>query len=66
MSWKNKTMVIGAVAGLLLGVTAAYIVIQRAEQENVPPQVTAGDGVKVGLGLLGVLRMIADMGTPNK
>lgn len=66
MSWKNKTIIIGAVAGLLVGIAAAYIVIQRAEQEDTPPKVTAGDGVKVGLGLLGVLRMIADMGTPNK
>ncbi len=66
MSWKNKTIIIGAVAGLLVGIAAAYIVIQRAEQEDTPPKVTAGDGVKGGLGLLGVLRMIADMGTPNK
>jgi hypothetical protein len=62
MNWKNKTLVIGAVAGLLLGLAGAYIVIQRAEKENTVPQITAGDGVKVGLGLLGVLRLVADLG----
>lgn len=62
MNWKNKTLAIGAVAGLLLGLAASYIVIQRAERENTVPQITAGDGVKVGLGLLGVLRLIADLG----
>jgi len=62
MNWKNKTMTIGAIAGILLGLAAAYIVIQRAEKENTVPQITAGDGVKVGLGVLGVLRLIADLG----
>ena len=62
MNWKNKTIAIGAIAGLALGLAAAYIVIKRAEQDNTAPQITAGDGVKVGLGLLGVLRLIADLG----
>lgn len=62
MNWKSKTLFIGAVTGLALGLAAAYILIQRSEQENISPQITAGDGVKVGLGLLGVLRLISDLG----
>lgn len=62
MNWKTKTFIIGAFAGLTIGLAAAYILIQRSEQENIPPQITAGDGVKVGLGLLGVLRLISDLG----
>ena len=65
MNWKNKTIAIGAVAGLMIGVAAAYIIVQRAERENTVPQISAGDGVKVGLGLLGVLRLIADIGEPG-
>ncbi len=65
MNWKNKTIAIGAVVGLMIGVAAAYIIVQRAERENTFPQITAGDGVKVGLGLLGVLRLIADLGQPG-
>ncbi len=61
MNWRNKTLIIGGVAGLLLGLGAAYIVIQRSEQLNTLPQVTAGDGVKIGLGVLGVLRLVADV-----
>ena len=61
MTWKNKTMLIGAIAGLAAGLVAAYIVIQRAEREHVIPAMTPGDGVKIGLGILGVLRLIADI-----
>jgi hypothetical protein len=61
MNWRNKTIAIGAVAGLLIGIASAYIVIQRAEQNNALPEVSAGDGLKVGLGVLGVLRLISDI-----
>jgi hypothetical protein len=36
-------------------------VIQRAVDNNTLPEVSPGDGVKVGLGVLGVLRLIADI-----
>jgi hypothetical protein len=62
MNWKNKTLLIGAVAGIVFGLASAYLIIQRAERENTLPAVSPGDGVKVGLGLLGVLRLIADIG----
>lgn len=61
MNWRNKTFIIGAAAGLVLGLLGAYIVVQRSEQLDVQPQLSAGDGVKIGLGVLGVLRLVADI-----
>lgn len=61
MNWRNKTLIIGAVMGVLVGLAGAYIVIQRAEELNNLPEVTPADGVKVGLGVLGVLRLVADI-----
>ena len=61
MNWKTRTMVIGGIAGLIFGLAGAYIVIQRSEQNATLPAVSAGDGVKVGLGVLGVLRLIAEI-----
>ncbi|HEX2979406.1 MAG TPA: hypothetical protein VHO48_03980 [Anaerolineaceae bacterium] len=61
-NWKTKVMVIGGLLGALTGLGAAFILIQRAEQEQVRPQLSPGEGVKVGLGVLGLLRMLADVG----
>jgi H+/Cl- antiporter ClcA len=60
--WKTKTLLLGAGLGLVAGLVAAFIVIQNADERNDKPQLNAGDGVKVGLGVLGVLRLIADIG----
>lgn len=60
-SWKKKTLLIAVGIGALLGAVAGLILVQRSEQTQSHPQLTAGDGVKVGLGLLGVLRMLTDL-----
>ena len=65
-NWKMKTLIIGGVAGLLTGLLAAYLLIQRAEQDEAQPKLSAGEGVKVGVGVLGLLKLIADIGGGNK
>ncbi|MGD0003873.1 MAG: hypothetical protein ABSE06_06575 [Anaerolineaceae bacterium] len=65
-NWKMKTLIIGGIAGLLTGLLAAYLLIQRAEQEEVQPKLSAGEGVKVGVGVLGLLKLIADVGGGHK
>jgi len=65
-NWKMKTLIIGGIAGLLTGLLAAYLLIQRAEQEEVQPKLSAGEGVKVGVGVLGLLKPIADVGGGHK
>lgn len=62
-SWKSKTLIIGAIAGALTGIIAALLVIQKADQEQTQPKLNAGQGVKVGLGVLGVLKMLAELGS---
>ena len=63
MNWKTKTLLIGTTVGAAAGLMAAFIIMQRAEKNETTPKLTAGDGVKVGLGVLGVLRMLADTGS---
>ncbi len=61
MNWKTKTLLIGTTVGAVTGLVAAVIIMQRAERNETSPKLTAGDSVKVGMGVLGVLRMLADM-----
>ncbi|MRR31967.1 hypothetical protein EG834_16920 [bacterium] len=60
---RNNYIIIGALLGAVAGVLAAIVMVQRAEEANQAPKLTAGDGVKVGLGVLGVLKLISDIGT---
>ncbi len=62
-NWQTKTMIIGAVIGAITGVIGAYILVQASEKAGNRPQLSAGDGVKVGLGLMAVLRLLADLGS---
>jgi putative aminopeptidase FrvX len=44
------------------GVSAAYLLIQRAEKENGNLQIGTGEGIKLGLLVLGLLRQVAQLG----
>jgi hypothetical protein len=61
-NWKPKVLVIGGVLGLMTGLLAAYLMIQRAEKEQTKPELSAGDGVKLGVLVLGLLRSVAMLG----
>ena len=60
-NWKPKILLIGAFLGALVGALAAYLFIQNTESEG-PPEVSAGEGVKLGVLVFGLLRSIATLG----
>lgn len=60
---KSRTLVIGALAGAFTGLVAAMLLQRRAEQAgNETAIVTAGDGMKIGVLVFGLLRAIAALG----
>lgn len=61
-SWRTKTLLVGAVLGALVGAGAAYLLIQRADREQIPVKVSAGEGVRLGLLVFGLLRQVAVLG----
>ena len=54
-----QTLAIGGVVGALIGLGAAYVLIKRSEQEGEKPRVTTGEVLQLGLGVLGLLRLIS-------
>ena len=61
-NWKTKTVVMGVVIGAIAGAVSALLLITRAESEHTAPKLTAGEGIQVGLGVLGLMRMISGLG----
>ena len=61
-NWKARTIIVGVLAGAITGLGAALVLIQRAEQEGEAVQLGTSDGLKVGIGVLGLLRQIGQIG----
>ncbi len=56
------TLIVGAIVGALTGVGAAYLLIQRAERTRKDVTLTTGEGLRLGVLVLGLLREIARLG----
>ncbi len=61
-NWKTKALLVGTVLGAVVGAGAAYLLIQRAVREEKPLAVSAGEGVRMGLLVFGLLRQVALLG----
>ena len=59
-NWKPKALVIGGVIGAAVGMAAAYLLVQRAKGVGAS-KVTVGEGVKIGMLVLGLLRSITSL-----
>ena len=59
-NWKPKALVIGGVIGAAVGMAAAYLLVQRAK-DDAASKVTVGEGVKIGMLVLGLLRSITSL-----
>ena len=60
-SWKSKALVVGAVIGALTGVGTAYFLIKNAEKEGETLSLSSGQGLKLGLLILGTLRQVMQL-----
>jgi hypothetical protein len=61
-----KVLLIGAGIGALTGLAAAFLLGRRASKSGGEVTVTPGDGIKIGLLVLGLLRSIASLGGDEK
>ena len=60
-SGKPKILMMGAVIGALTGVGTAYLLTKNAEKEGEDLAISTGQGLKLGLLILGMLRQILQL-----
>lgn len=60
---KNSRVILGGVViGAVTGLVAAMLISRRAEKNESETAITAGEGVKLGVLVFGLLRAIASLG----
>lgn len=59
---KNRTLLLGALIGAVTGLAAAMLLNRRAEQQGTELALTTGEGMKLGVMVIGLLRAIASIG----
>ncbi len=60
-SWKQRTLLVGAVIGAATGLGVSYLLIKRAEAAEEQVSISAGEGVRLGLLVLGLLRQVSEL-----
>jgi gas vesicle protein len=58
---KNKTIFLGALIGAATGLIAAMLIARRAEKNERETAITAGEGIKLGVLVFGLLRAISSL-----
>ncbi len=60
---KNSRLLLGgALVGAIIGLIAAMLINRRAENNESETAITAGEGIKLGVLVFGLLRAIASLG----
>lgn len=66
MNTKSRTILFGVLIGAATGLAAAVLLNRRAAEDNETTAITAGDGIKLGVMIFGLLRAIASLGEDEK
>ena len=59
---RNKTLLFGAIIGAATGLIAAMLLERNAEKNEKETAITAGEGMKLGALVFGLLRAISSLG----
>ena len=59
---QNRTLLLGALIGAFTGLAAAMLLNRRAEKIGTEVTLSAGDGMKIGMLVFGLLRAISSLG----
>ena len=66
MGTRGRTIVYGVLIGGVTGLIAAMLLNRKAAEGDDTTAITAGDGLKLGILVVGLLRAIASLGDDDK
>ncbi len=66
MENRGRTLLLGVVIGAATGLIAAMLLNRRAVRDERTTAITAGEGLKLGVLVFGLLRAIASLGDDEK
>ena len=61
-NWKSIVLVVGGIAGLITGLAAAALIIKRRENSDEEFKLNSGEGFKIGMGIVNLLKQISETG----
>jgi hypothetical protein len=63
MTWKNKTLLRGAVLGALVGLGSALLYIRSVEDSGSeePKRIGTSDAIKLGISAFGLIKQISSL-----
>jgi gas vesicle protein len=59
---KNRIIFFGVLIGAITGLVASLLLTRRAENNERETAITSGEGLKLGVLIIGLLRAIASLG----
>ena len=63
---QNRTLLFGALIGAFTGLVAAMLLQRRAEKTGTEITLSTGEGIQLGVMILGLLRAISSLGDEKK
>lgn len=58
-NWKTRTYLLGAVLGALTGLGVAIVLVRRSEETGEPVKFGTKEGLRLGVGVLALLRQVS-------
>ena len=63
---QNRVLLFGALIGAATGLAAALILQRRAEKTGTENSLSTGEGIQLGVMIMGLLRAISSLGDDKK
>jgi hypothetical protein len=62
----NRVLILGALIGAATGLVAAMMLQRRAERTGTEISLSAGEGIQLGVMIMGLLRAVAALGEKDE